>query len=115
MRPELLPAHPLSQVVFVHDYLQLVFQNEIFTIYNTAEVSEADHSHVQGQPGFADALIGLIEKRATSVVSRTKYSLQIEFQNGATVNVLRTAANAAGPEAWQFRSLGGPVVVEANE
>ena len=115
MRPELLPAHPLSQVVFVHDYLQLVFQNEIFTIYNTAEISVADHNHVQGQLGFADALISLIENRATSVISGTEYSLQIEFQNGAAVNVLRMAANAAGPEAWQFGSLGGPVVVEVNE
>lgn len=37
--PNLIPLEPLSQVVFIHDYLQLVFQDESFSIYNLAELS----------------------------------------------------------------------------
>ena len=38
MAPNLKPSEPLSQVVFIHDYLQLVFQDECFNVYNAAEV-----------------------------------------------------------------------------
>ncbi len=37
MLPKLKPSEPLSQVVFVHDYLQLIFQDEGFNIYNLSE------------------------------------------------------------------------------
>jgi hypothetical protein len=115
MRPELTPAERLSQVVFIHDYIQLVFQDDVFSIYNAAEVSVEEAKFSQGRPGFTDALIGLIESRATSVISGTEYSLQIFFEKGAVVTVLRGSAKDNGPEAWQFGSLGGPVIVEIND
>jgi hypothetical protein len=34
MPPDLKPSEALSQVVFVDDYCQLVFQAEIFNVYN---------------------------------------------------------------------------------
>jgi hypothetical protein len=115
MRSELLPLERLSQIVFIHDYIQLVFQHDIFTIYNAAEVSIAKATFQQRSPGFADALLTLIEKRATTVTSSAEYSLQILFENGTLVNVVRGCAGTRGPEAWQFSKLGGPVVVEPND
>jgi hypothetical protein len=115
MRSELLPPERLSQVVFIHDYIQLVFQHDIFNIYNAAEVSIEKAKFLQRSPGFADALLTLIEKRATSVTSSAEYSLQILFENGTLVNVLRASEGTHGPEAWQFSKFGGPVVVEPND
>ena len=39
MKVDLQPVEPLSQVVFVHDYLQLVFQDRAFTLYNVVTCS----------------------------------------------------------------------------
>ena len=37
--PNLCPAEPLSQVVFIHDYLQLVFQSQCLSVYNLAQIA----------------------------------------------------------------------------
>ena len=37
----LLDAEPLSQVVFIHDYIQLVFQDTYFNLYNRVSVHRA--------------------------------------------------------------------------
>jgi hypothetical protein len=111
MRPDLLPADPMSQVVFVHDYLQLVFQGSCFSIYNLATLHEDGVLLEQGQPGFCDKLVGLIGQALSMVSSIGESSLTLTFLNGA---VLAVAPDGSGPEAWQFNSLGGLIVVEQN-
>ncbi len=101
--------------MFIHDYIQLVFQDEIFSIYNPTEVLVGRLKFSRGMPGFADAFVGLIEKHATSVTTGNGYSLQVFFEGDAVVKVLKGSAKAHGPEAWQFGAIGGPVVVEAND
>lgn len=51
MKVDLQPVKPLSQVVFVHDYLQLVFQDQAFTLYNIATCSTGSGDLRQGQLG----------------------------------------------------------------
>jgi len=66
MVPNLKPSEPLSQVVFIHDYLQLIFQDEGFNIYNLAEVERHGVKVSQGQPGFCDAVVSLIGQRVVA-------------------------------------------------
>lgn len=109
MSPNILPTAPLSEVAFVHDYFQLVFQDACFSIYNAAELSEHGKVFSQGNPGFCDALVGLIGQSLSSAL--VKPTLSLTFQGGA---VLVVTSHSSGPEAWQYNSSGNPVVVEQN-
>lgn len=112
MKVDLQPVEPLSQVVFVHDYLQLVFQDHAFTLYNIATCSTDSGDFRQGQPGFCDALVSLIGQAARAQTLPDK--LLLRFSSGAVVSVPVSGLDARGPEAWQFGQLGGPTVVEQN-
>ena len=112
MQVDLQPKEPLSQVVFVHDYLQLVFQGRAFTLYNLATYSNGSIELRQGQPGFCDALVSLIGQNARA--DALADSLLLQFSNGSVVSVPVSGADARGPEAWQFGQVGGPYVVEQN-
>lgn len=109
MIQDILPTEPLSQVVFVHDYIQLVFQDACFSIYNIAELQLAETTLLQGQPGFCDALVGLIGLPLISVSSGPMLSLS--FQGGVMFVVTE---GSSGPEAWQYNSPGFSSVVEQN-
>jgi hypothetical protein len=109
MRPDIHPIEPLSQVVFIHDYLQLVFQDACFSIYNPAELRQGDSLLSQGEPGFGDVLVSLIGQPLTSASSSP--SLSLTFQGGT---ILVIAQFGQGPEAWQYSALGEPIVVEQN-
>lgn len=109
MRPNILPTEPLSQVVFVHDYIQLVFQDACFSIYNAAELRLDGFLILQGQSGFCDRLVNLIGQSLLYVLAEPVLSLT--FQGGA---VLVVTQFGDGPEAWQYNSANGPIVVEQN-
>ena len=111
MRPNLLPTDPLSQVVFIHDYLQLVFQDSCFSIYNAATLRSNDVSLQQGEAGFCGSLVSLIGQTLLAVVTNGDSSLTLSFQSGTALCV---ATAGLGPEAWQFNSVGNLIVVEQN-
>lgn len=104
-----VPEAPLTQVVFVHDYIQLVFQDDCFSIYNTAELKQDGNSLLRGQFGFCDALVSLIGLPLTSVSSQPLLSLR--FQGGAEFIVTEAFS---GPEAWQYSSPSSQTVVAQN-
>ena len=109
MSPYILSVAPLSQVVFVHDYIHLVFQDACFSIYNTAELKQDGHLLLQGQFGFCDALVSLIGLPLTSVSSQPLLSLRL--QGGAEFVVTEACS---GPEAWQYSSPSSQTVVVQN-
>ena len=111
MRPNLLPADSLSQVVFVHNYFQLVFQDSGFSIYNAATLNLNGVSLLQGQPGFCDRLVGLISQTLLAADALGDSSLVLTFQDGSTLSV---GSAGPGPEAWQYNSLGCSSVVAQN-
>ncbi len=112
MQPDLQPKDPLSQVVFVHDYVQLVFHDSGYTLYNRATYRNGSLVVQQGEPGFCDALVGLINYPASVECSSTQ--LELRFVTGASISVPNSGPDARGPEAWMFSQLGGPTVVEQN-
>lgn len=108
-----VPAEPVSQVVFIDDYFQVVFQDERFSFYCPVEVRSDDRRLTQGQPGFCDAAVELIGERATSVVVGKDGDLTIAFSSGAGL-LARPSPLDVGPEAWQFNGLGGHIVGSAR-
>ena len=114
MRPNLNPTEPLTQVVFIHNYLQLVFQDVGFSIYNNAKLVHNQIASLQGSPGFCDALVSLIGQRVVGVAHAKEFPLTLSFENGAQFMVLSGEFGARGPEAFQFNGQNNLIVVEQN-
>ena len=114
MKTNLKPVDPLSHAVFGHDYLQLVFQHETFTIYNDAEFQVEEISLRTGEPGFCDALVGAIGQRIVSASYSESGNVVLVFAGGSRFAVRTDSSAVRGPEAWQFNSPGKPPVVQQN-
>ena len=110
----LVPAEPLSQVVFVHDYVQLVFQAESFSLFNRLRVTSSARTATQGETEFPGLLVALIGQQVTRVAEGSVAMLELHFQDGTSVQVLRGEEFAAGPEAFMFAGDGDVLVVEQN-
>ena len=94
----------------MHDYLQLVFQDARFNLYNTTRVTSASGDFVQGEPAFAGALVSLIGQRVRSEQESSQSILELLFEGGACLRVLRGGAHARTPEASEFVSAARHVV-----
>ena len=110
----LAPCEPLTQVVFIHDYFQLVFQGETLSIYNQASLRHGASVLVSGEPGFCDALVALIDQKAKSAASRPGVLLALEFTSGAELHVHTSSASQGQVEAFIFVSQSGELVVGQN-
>jgi hypothetical protein len=112
--PNLVPAEPLTEVTFVHDYVQLGFQGDRFSLYNRVRVSGAESCATQGKPEFAGALVALIGQRVERATQSSAAALELHFPNGVTIQILRGTEFESGPECFQFTGNGSHVV-ERNE
>jgi len=109
MLSSILPTKALSQVIFIHDYIQLVFQDDSFTINNTIELNVNGKVFHQGQLGFCDSLVALIGAPLLSATS--KPTLTLTFDGGAVLIVTQFGES---PEAWQYCNLNKSAIVERN-
>ena len=109
---ELNPSKPVTQVVFVHDYVQLFFETEILSIYGRMRFRGLQGDEFeQGQVGFADALAGLIGAKASSVNTSQAECLALQFEEKGRLAVTH---DSTGPEAFQFETESGLIVVQQN-
>ena len=111
----LAPCEPLSQVVFLHDYFQLVFQGETLSIYNEASLHHGSTVLVSSEPGFADALVALIDQHAESATERPATLLTLAFTSGAELRIRSGGALHGQVEAFCFVSQSGAILVGQNE
>jgi hypothetical protein len=112
MSSQVFPRAPLSQVVFVHDYVQLYFQDDILTIYNDISLQQSNAPFRTGAPGFCDALIRLIGASVVRSSSEPGQPLQLWFGSGDTL-VVDTNPRSGRPDAWMYGPVGGPWSVES--
>jgi hypothetical protein len=82
--PTLHPQNELTQVVFVHDYVQLHFGDEILGVFNRFDLTIHDRQFTSS-----------------------------EFDNGARLSI-EPESDRSGTEAYQFAGRSGPIVVEQN-
>jgi hypothetical protein len=111
----LVPTESLSQVVYVHDYIQLVFQGESFSLYNRVGLTANDREYSQGSPGFADEITRLIGQKVSAAGASDRSKLEIHFEAGDIVRLLSGQENQNGPEAFQYNDGNGSIVVEQND
>jgi len=113
---KLKQCEPMTQVVFIHDYIQLVFQDCRINVYNTAQITTSDGVIVlQNNPGFADQTVNLLEQKITSAYISESRELSLCFTNGTKFKTLNSPEHCHGPEA--FEASGSPLtewVVEQN-
>lgn len=110
MPPLVRPRVTLSEVRFVQDYVQLVFQHETLSVYNEATVCSDGKRLSTGEPGFADALVQLIGRRPKSVHEDSETMLTIHFDDGSTFTILKESPRSTTLEAFQFTHEEGIVV-----
>lgn len=109
---ELNPLEPVTQVVFVHDYVQLVFETATLSIYNSMWFRGLQGEEVdRGHTGFADALVGVIGTKACSVDRSAAECLVLQFEGKGRLAV---AHDSSGPEAFQFNTAAGSFVMQQN-
>jgi hypothetical protein len=113
MRIDLQPTDALSAVTFMQDYLQLAFQDCIFSLYNIVSYEFDGLRIEQGQEGFCDVLVALIGQTVTTRFDDAT-QLVFRFSNGAFIRVQSSGKHVRGPEAWQLTRAGLPQVVHPN-
>jgi len=99
---------PLSQVVFVEDYFQLVFQDQRLSVFGQALLSTGGVDVGLGEPGFYDALVQLIGQQADVISASSPVVLALAFQGGTRLQVID---NGASPEAFALHDENGRIIV----
>ena len=107
------PTEPVTQVVFVHDYFQVVFDDETFNLCGDVEVRKNEQTLVPGQPGFGDAMVELVGDRALALTVDPSDELTIQFLSGTILQV-RPNPSGCGPEAWVFRGPKNLIIAGSN-
>ncbi len=95
---------PLSQIWFVHDYIQLRFQEQIISVYNTPELFLADGTKLDRESkGFCDILVAQIEQPIEKIDLTEGLLFAIRFTSGVIFCVpLNDEAAINGPEALEL-------------
>ncbi len=105
---------PLSSVVFIHDGIQMIFQDAGFSLFGRVTCQSGHAVLRQGEAGFCDALVGLIGRKAVAQVDQENGILRLCFGHGAIVLVSSSGEEAGDPEAWQYWDAQGTMLVAQN-
>ena len=108
------PEEPLTQVVFILDYVQLFFGEDIFTFYNDPIITDGCRSKHRDTVGLCDKLVSLIGSFIIEISVAENGSLTLFLNNKFSIFVPTESSNTSGPEAWQFYEAKGQIWVQAN-
>ncbi|MDJ0862119.1 MAG: hypothetical protein QNK18_08930 [Gammaproteobacteria bacterium] len=109
LRETLKTAAPLNSVVFIHDYVQLTFQEVTLSIYCPFSlVGPGDDAVSRGDKCFCDAVVGLIEDRVVDVEESAE-QLDLLFDSGRRISMM--LADEEGPESFALFQPRRPTVV----
>ena len=82
-----LLVEDLSGVTFVRDYVQLQFNpNPMLNVYTPITVASNGLRRVSGEPEFANALIGQINKFVSEVTIESEISISIHFRDSSVIS-----------------------------
>jgi hypothetical protein len=109
-----LDAEPLSEVVFIHDYIQLVFQGTRWSLYNPVSAHRSGCTLTASDIGFADELRRLIGQRVVGTSTESGQFSAVTFEEQTQVSVSLRREDAVGPEAYELGDDKGLHVVEQN-
>ena len=96
-------GEPLSQVCFVHDYIQLHFQEQRVTVFNTPKLSLPSGATIdQADVGFCDKLVSQIGQSIQEAGLFEGLHFIIRFGSGVEFIVQLTSEAANSPEALEL-------------
>ena len=107
----LLKAPPLSEIRFVHDYIQLVFDEYTLNVYNAPRLLVDDQVIERPEDGFCDRLVDLIGQRVTAVVCEPDVADTFVFGGGASLSIRLDESSWHGPESFSLSGPGDLLVV----
>lgn len=103
-----LAGDRLSAVEFVHEHLQLRFEEAVLTLYVWPDVADADGISVGfGQPNYRDALCSVLDEVVGSAEFSEGDALTIQFENGTVVALSLREEDLDTPEVGSFTSADG--------
>jgi hypothetical protein len=108
-RLPLIVGRTLSSVVFIHDYIQLIFDRPTLITYSPPFLRQSGNELVAKQPGYCDAIYSQIGVRVTKT-NVIDDELTIRLVNAVEIVVSLLAPDYVGPEALVFDSSEGIVV-----
>jgi len=94
----LTQGEPLSEVRFVHDYVQFVLWPHTLSVYPKLRVSSQARMLSPSDPGFYDSICKLIGQKLLKVIRIEGVQLEFTFSNGTTFFVSLRPEDAVGPE-----------------
>ncbi len=111
MYEELTKWSAVSQIWFVHDYVQLVFHDDHrINIYNPYTVEMGGKKFPSGSAGYADALVELIGKKVESVDYEPGSHLKMSFSDEMAVSINLDKDVGEIAEAYELCLEDGPHV-----
>ena len=109
MFEELKNWEMLSQVWFVHDYVQLQFHDDhTLNVYNPFSVAKEEFSYKQGQLGYADALVNIIGSKIIEVNYQQFSNFSLTFSCGSIFEINLSKGVVNFPEAFELGLSNGP-------
>jgi hypothetical protein len=92
-----LVGEDLSSVVFVADYVQFDFNGPRLTVFVWPTAQTFGEKRTIGDPGYRDALCGLITRSVTATLDTAEDGVVLKFDNDA-LTIKPSAADLGGPE-----------------
>jgi hypothetical protein len=97
----------ISSIVFIRDYIQLIFEGPVETATLTAFtlpiVTNNGTSFTIQMSGYRDALCSLISKRVLKTITQEKVAIRLFFEGNEVVEISLRDEDYEGPEAVMFR------------
>ncbi|HEX7952656.1 MAG TPA: hypothetical protein VF523_06245 [Burkholderiales bacterium] len=112
MYERLTAAEPLSEVRFVHDYVQLVLWPHTLSLYPKLRMSVGDHTLRSTDQGFYDSICRLIGQRIEKVGREEKVQLSFQFTGGTKLLVSLRPEDAVCEEVAMLSDDKGGLLVE---
>jgi hypothetical protein len=102
----------LSSVVFVEDYLQLVFDDYVLTMFVWPEISGGGKTFKYGSEGYRDALSRLVNRRVVEAIEDPGEKISVLFSSGDILSMSLREDDRTEVEAGSFcRTKGGLFIV----
>lgn len=95
----------LSEVRFVHEYVQFVLWPHTLSVYPQLRVSSQARILSPSDPGFYDRICKLIGRKLVKVIRIEGVQLEFAFSNGTTFFVSLRPEDAVGPEIAMLSSI----------
>ncbi len=100
----------VSSVLFVEDYLQMIFDDYGLTLYVWPEIEKRGIVMLNGQAGYRDALCNLINCRVIEATEKDD-EIAILFTDGSYLTMSLRPEDRAGPESGLFFSQMGSLTI----